>query len=178
MNPIVILRDLLQRLPDRVRKGLYATVAGLGALVVLCDQFGVTQVGPIDVAQLEAALLVLAPIFGVTAAANVSRAAATKRPGRAVAELVVATKAVPFVAHLRCPMCPTTLSVPFTSAESWGRVDASDLGIAQLTITDGGTTQRHMQEHMRDDPDLWRTTLESQYRGEQQRATSYFDSRG
>lgn len=165
MNPITVLRDALQQLPARARTALYSCTVAVGAVVALCHMFDVTAIGPVEVAQVEQVLIVLGPVLGVTAVANVSRAAAGRK------------KAAPFVTRLRCPMCPTTLTVPFTTAESWGDIDASDLATARITITDGGVSRQHMQEHMEADPEAWRKALEDQYRGERQRAESYFAHR-
>jgi hypothetical protein len=76
MTPIQSLTDLLRSLPSGVRRGIYTTIVLLGALLAILDASGVTDLGPMTVAQALQVYAYISPIAGVVAVANVSKPAA------------------------------------------------------------------------------------------------------
>jgi hypothetical protein len=75
MTPIQSLTDLLRSLPSGVRRGIYTTIVLLGALLAILDASGVTNLGPMTVAQALQVYAYISPVAGVVAVANVSKPA-------------------------------------------------------------------------------------------------------
>lgn len=69
LHPVL---HLLTLLPARVRAVLYWIAVALGILVGVCEALGVVAVGPVEVADVKSVLLVVGPVLGITAAANLA----------------------------------------------------------------------------------------------------------
>src|SRR4029079_5017678 len=75
MTPIQSLTDLLRSLPSGVRRGIYTTIVLAGALLAILNASGVSEVGPISVAQALQVYAYISPLAGVVAVANVGKPA-------------------------------------------------------------------------------------------------------
>lgn len=71
MTSTLPVADLLRQLPTSVRRTLYAVIVVLGAVLAILDAVGVTDLGPITVAQALQIYAYISPLVGVVAVANV-----------------------------------------------------------------------------------------------------------
>lgn len=77
MNATSAAADLLRQLPPTLRRTLYAVVVLLGAVLAALDAAGVSDLGPITVAQALQVYAYISPLVGIVAVANVHPAQPT-----------------------------------------------------------------------------------------------------
>ena len=73
MTPIQSLTDLLRSLPSGVRRGIYTTIVLLGALLAILNASGVSDLGPLTMAEALQVYAYISPLAGVVAVANVGK---------------------------------------------------------------------------------------------------------
>jgi hypothetical protein len=78
MSPIQVSAEALRRLPSSVRTTIYTAFVLLGAALGVCQSLGIETIGPVTVTRALEIYAYLAPLSGVVAVANVTKAPGTE----------------------------------------------------------------------------------------------------